>query len=470
MTSLRAFLHRSSRHGADLRGLTQRGATLVELLVVVAMMGVVTMGVTDLSLWVIKSNNASKFQQERIMQHEEIRQHLSVIGNCVATFGPLGNLNGPRVEANPQIRNADTTVAFPFNTPRGIGQVQITATEFRTFNTATTESAELRVTYSTRLSVTGPNQTSAEVGLIRVRIERDATGNLLRCLSEAMMSDGIWTRIGAAPANIVFSGGLAGVGVGTPADRFEVFSAAGSTEGATVRQGQDWLSMKPNAQAAGNWNPIVAAGDAVIASGSDVAAPTPRGLSLVPWSNTAGGLRIAPGGYVGVGLQNPPYQLSLSQDSASKPGTSTWIIASDERLKDVRAPFLRGLDAVLGLNTIYFNYKEDNPQNLPSNKQFVGIIAQDVQKVIPEAVSTDDQGYLHVTTDPIIWSAINAIKELYRKINASDSKFTNHERDIAALKADNTKLEQSLLRRERELEILKSRLDKLEKSVKSKRP
>jgi hypothetical protein len=105
--------------------------------------------------------------------------------------------------------------------------------------------------------------------------------------------------------------------------------------------------------------------------------------------NAAGNILLN-GGNVGIGLTNPTYQLQLSTDSAAKPGTSTWTIASDERLKDIRAPFTRGLDAINGLNTIYFNYKRDNPLELPSEKEYVGIKAQDAQRVIPEAVSTDE--------------------------------------------------------------------------------
>ncbi len=51
--------------------------------------------------------------------------------------------------------------------------------------------------------------------------------------------------------------------------------------------------------------------------------------------------------------------------------------------------------------------------------------SQNVQKVIPEAVEEDDQGYLMVNNDPIIWTMVNAMKqlaaenqELKRKIEA----------------------------------------------------
>jgi len=70
------------------------------------------------------------------------------------------------------------------------------------------------------------------------------------------------------------------------------------------------------------------------------------------------------------------------------------------------------LDAIIQVNPIFYNYKQNNELNLPSDKSYIGAIAQEIQKVIPEAVTTDDNGYLVVNNDPIIWAMLNAIKEL----------------------------------------------------------
>ncbi|OFZ35253.1 MAG: hypothetical protein A3D17_08605, partial [Bdellovibrionales bacterium RIFCSPHIGHO2_02_FULL_40_15] len=181
------------------------------------------------------------------------------------------------------------------------------------------------------------------------------------------------------------------------------------------------------------------------------------------------------GGNVGIGLATPTYQLQLSTDSAAKPGTSTWTIASDERLKDIRAPFTRGLEAINGLNTIYFNYKKGNPLELPSEKEFVGIKAQDAQKVIPEAVETDEQGYLHVTNDSIIWAAVNAIKELYTKYLGHEQRLNRLDRELASVKTENAiknqkikELEQRLAEQEKKEAEIKARLQRIEKILDSK--
>jgi len=42
----------------------------------------------------------------------------------------------------------------------------------------------------------------------------------------------------------------------------------------------------------------------------------------------------------------------------------------------------------------------------------IGFSAHDVQEVIPEAVEEDENGYLIVDNDPILWTMLNAIKEL----------------------------------------------------------
>gem|GEM_PF-4357910 len=97
---------------------------------------------------------------------------------------------------------------------------------------------------------------------------------------------------------------------------------------------------------------------------------------------------------------------------AWKTGGGSWSILSDARLKDIQAPYIRGIDAISALSPVYFNYKDDNAMLLPSEKTYVGFVAQEVQKVIPEAVTENDQGYLMIENDAIQWAMLNAIKEL----------------------------------------------------------
>jgi len=58
-----------------------------------------------------------------------------------------------------------------------------------------------------------------------------------------------------------------------------------------------------------------------------------------------------------------------------------------------------------------------------------------VEKVIPEAVSANDKGYLLVNNDPILWSMLNAIKEQQRQILAQQKQLQAQAAELAKLKA-----------------------------------
>ena len=85
---------------------------------------------------------------------------------------------------------------------------------------------------------------------------------------------------------------------------------------------------------------------------------------------------------------------------------------SDGRLKDVQGAFISGLDTIARLQPVRYRFKAENPLDLPSDKDYVGVIAQEVQEVLPEAVGEDEDGYLLLNNEPILWSMLNAIKEL----------------------------------------------------------
>ena len=68
------------------------------------------------------------------------------------------------------------------------------------------------------------------------------------------------------------------------------------------------------------------------------------------------------------------------------------------------------------LQPIRYQYKQDNALGLKSETENVGFGAQSLQKVIPEAVTRNSNGYLMVNNDPIIWTMLNAIKEQQKEI------------------------------------------------------
>ena len=126
-------------------------------------------------------------------------------------------------------------------------------------------------------------------------------------------------------------------------------------------------------------------------------------------------MRITSNGRVGIGTTAPDQLLSVNGD-ASKVGGGSWQTFSDERLKNIKGPFISGLNAVMRLQPLRYEYKPDNALGLAPVGERIGVGAQAVQKVIPEAVTPNANGYLMVNNDPIIWTMLNAIKEQQKEI------------------------------------------------------
>jgi hypothetical protein len=93
-------------------------------------------------------------------------------------------------------------------------------------------------------------------------------------------------------------------------------------------------------------------------------------------------------------------------------GDVTAYSDSDERLKDNITPISNALDKILSIsgNTFDWNEKSDKEGN------DVGVIAQEILEVLPEAVTTRDTGYLAVRYEKLVPLLIEAIKELKAEV------------------------------------------------------
>ena len=106
---------------------------------------------------------------------------------------------------------------------------------------------------------------------------------------------------------------------------------------------------------------------------------------------------------------------------------TTWNTVSDRRIKKEIVDNVTGLDVIESIRVRNFKYKSDeempvdNDNNklaggLPQDKLITGVIAQELQEVLPNAIDTSDTGVLSVNTDPIFWALVNAVKELSAEV------------------------------------------------------
>jgi len=85
----------------------------------------------------------------------------------------------------------------------------------------------------------------------------------------------------------------------------------------------------------------------------------------------------------------------------------TVVTPSDSRLKDNQINISTPIDKVKKLNGVEFDWNAGNYKG----QHDVGVIAQEVEEVLPEAVSTDEDGYKAVAYDKLVPLLIEAMKE-----------------------------------------------------------
>ncbi len=91
---------------------------------------------------------------------------------------------------------------------------------------------------------------------------------------------------------------------------------------------------------------------------------------------------------------------------------------SDERLKQDVHPITNALDDVERLNGVEYRWKDDVVKSRDwSNSEQIGLLAQDVQKVAPQAVVATPDGYLAVDYARLVPLLIEAIKEQQHQID-----------------------------------------------------
>jgi len=118
------------------------------------------------------------------------------------------------------------------------------------------------------------------------------------------------------------------------------------------------------------------------------------------------------GGRVGIGTKAPTQVLHVAGNAYKTEGGTSWATSSDLRLKTLLGNYDKGLNDIAALQPVRFIYNEGNPRQLSSNTEQVGFVAQEVQKIFPEAVTEADDGYLDFNIHAINIALVNAVKEL----------------------------------------------------------
>ncbi len=147
------------------------------------------------------------------------------------------------------------------------------------------------------------------------------------------------------------------------------------------------------------------------------------------FGNRSNALTVLKNGRMGLGTAAPAYQLQLSSNSAAKPTSNTWTVASDSRLKTNVKDYTESLETLKKIHPVWFTY--NGKAGMPKETG-VGVIAQELQEVAPYMVGNwsykDKENhtteYLGVDNGAMTYMLINAVKELSTKVEQLEAKLS----------------------------------------------
>ena len=127
---------------------------------------------------------------------------------------------------------------------------------------------------------------------------------------------------------------------------------------------------------------------------------------------------------------NNTFSVQASSGSYQSNNSSTWSTTSDIRIKKNIVENATGLDAIEKIQVRNFEYKTqdeiitDNPEleevidsigQKPTGQQ-LGVIAQEIEEILPDVVETQTTGIKTVNPDNLTWYLVNAVKELSAEV------------------------------------------------------
>jgi hypothetical protein len=103
-----------------------------------------------------------------------------------------------------------------------------------------------------------------------------------------------------------------------------------------------------------------------------------------------------------------------SEGTITAEGDVVAYVSSDERLKDEITPIENSLQKINSIGGYSFVWNEK--QNIYKGKDY-GIIAQEIENILPELVETRENGYKAVKYDRIVSLLIEGVKELSKEVS-----------------------------------------------------
>ena len=159
-------------------------------------------------------------------------------------------------------------------------------------------------------------------------------------------------------------------------------------------------------------------------------------------------MRITNNGSVGIGTTSPSYKLEVCGTigtTAVSVNTSI-TCSSDIRYKKNITPLPNALKSVMKLQGVNYFWKiKDFPEKQFTNTKQIGFIAQDIEKIYPEMVITDDKGFKSVDYSRLTPVLVEAIKEQQKEIGNWQLTVGNMQKLIEEIQKQNKEMQKEIL-------------------------
>ena len=196
------------------------GFSLAEILVAAGLLGIVAVGVININKQMNQGMKTGELRFDKMQTQKEILQVLSDTDSCTQTFSGINAKTGSVSD----IKDGSGNIKFQINEKTGIQNLEIANFTLSDSHSSVSVvspgmgDTHLNIQYKGKNGTTGGNKS----GKIKLKVETDASDNILTCYALSSGNGGLWMRSSTDYDSIYYNGNGVGVNTSDPVAELDV--------------------------------------------------------------------------------------------------------------------------------------------------------------------------------------------------------------------------------------------------------